>query len=156
MYMHETTSHEAPCVCTSVRKASRVLTRAYDNALEPAAISAGQLALLRAIERGGADGVPLSRLAEAMMMDATSLYRALAPLKRDEVVNVSASRTGRAKIVALTDLGRRTADKSAPYWENAQRKMIDAFGADRWKRAHADIAELTAIAARLQRSGSAQ
>jgi hypothetical protein len=73
---------DLPCACTTLRKAARAISRIYDEALAGAGINVTQLAILRAIGRAGDDGAPLSRLAENLVMDNTSLYRGLGPLIR--------------------------------------------------------------------------
>src|SRR5215470_15000956 len=77
-----------PCACTTVRRASRILARAFDVALEPAGLNVTQLAVLRAIQRH--PGEPLTRVAEDLCMDRTSLYRAVAPMQRDGWLTISA------------------------------------------------------------------
>jgi hypothetical protein len=65
--------HQRLCVCTTMRRATRALTRAYDEALAPFGITVQQFAILRDIQRAPS----LPRLAEGLVMDRTSLYRAL-------------------------------------------------------------------------------
>src|SRR5262245_65338982 len=90
-----------PCTCTTVRRASRMLARAFDVALEPAGLNVTQLAVLRAIERH--PGEPLTRVAEDLCMDRTSLYRAIKPMQRD----------GWLRICATDDVRSRTAEFTA-------------------------------------------
>ena len=59
------------CVCTTVKKLSRLLGRAYDEALEGSEINITQLAVMRCIIRRA--GEPLCRVAEELEMDRTSL-----------------------------------------------------------------------------------
>jgi len=77
MHMH----HDllaGPCACTALRKAGRAVSRAYDEALAAHGMSTAQFAILRHVARGAP--LALSRLAEQLVMDRTSLYRAVAPL----------------------------------------------------------------------------
>ena len=150
MCMHQDLpSVNLPCVCTTLRKAARAISRVYDEALAPAGMNVGQLAILRAIGRADEAGIPLSRLAEALVMDATSLYRALAPLSRLGWVEIAAAKTGRAKLARLTPLGRGVTEAAAAYWEATQAKIVEEFGVDRWADVQSAIAGLTAIGVRL-------
>ena len=131
-----------------MRKAARAISRVYDEALAPAGMNVGQLAILRAIARGDENGVPLSRLAEGLVMDKTSLYRALAPLTRMAWVEIVAAGKGRSKLARLTEAGRAATSAAAANWEAAQGKIVDEFGADRWAEIQSAIAGLTAIGVR--------
>jgi len=112
-------------------------------------MNVGQLAILRAISRADAGGIALSRLAETLVMDSTSLYRALAPLDRRGWIEVVAAERGRSKLVRLTDPGRNATDLAAAHWEAVQMAVVDEFGVDRWAEVQAAITDLTAISVRL-------
>src|SRR5262249_5171925 len=66
-------SYSTPCACTTLRKAARAVTRFYDAAIERAGMTTTQFAVLRAAERAGT--VTMSRVADDLVMDRTSLYR---------------------------------------------------------------------------------
>ncbi len=132
-----------------MRKGARAISRLYDAALAPVGMKVGQLAILRAIGRAPSEGVALSRLAEALVMDSTSLYRALAPLGRLGWVEVIAQDKGRSKRVRLTDAGREVTARAAAHWESVQTKIVDDFGVERWAAVQSAIADLTAIGVRL-------
>src|ERR1700686_834142 len=122
MYMHHATS-SSPCACTTIRKASRALSRIYDEALAPAGLTVAQLGVLRAINRGAKDGEPLSRLAETLVMDRTSLYRALGPMARSGWLLIKGAPKGRAKLVQLSKDGIRVTADAAEYWQRAQSRV---------------------------------
>jgi len=123
-----------PCACTSLRKAARAVSRLYDEALLPTGLTTPQLAILRDLGRGGDQA--LSRLAEAMVMDRTSLYRALGPMIRAGWVRVQPGVKGRTKIAGLTAEGARVMDAAAPQWEAAQARFVGAFGPEAWAMLH--------------------
>jgi DNA-binding PadR family transcriptional regulator len=78
------------------------------------------------------------------VMDRTSLYRALTPMQRAGWLAVEdGPGGGRAKTVALTDAGRDLVAAAAPAWEAAQRRVVEAFGVDRWAELQGSIAALT-------------
>src|SRR5690349_18366919 len=104
MHMHHEADPAAgPCVCTALRKATRAVSRVYDEALEAAGLTTTQFAILRHVARAGTP--PLSRLAEQLVMDRTSLYRTLEPMQRHGWVAIAPAPAGRAKLVSLTPEG---------------------------------------------------
>lgn len=152
MHMHQRISPlDLPCACTSLRKAARAVTRVYDEALAETGLNAAQLAILRALGRAGEAGIALSRLAEQLVMDRTSLYRALQPLARAGFIAVEGGTTGRAKTAFVTEEGRRKAEVAAPFWEAAQSRVVGEFGSKRWDALVPELAELTGLAAALRR-----
>ena len=132
-----------PCASTALRKASRAVGRLYDAALEPSGLTANQLSILRTIERMG--DPPLARLSERMVMDRTSLYRALAPMERDGWVRIEPA-TGRSKRVRLTPTGREVSEAAAAAWDRVQGRFVDAVGLDRWESFAATLRELASTA----------
>jgi DNA-binding MarR family transcriptional regulator len=148
MHMHHITA-SLPCACTTLRKASRALSRVYDEALAPAGLTVTQLGVLRAISRGDKKGEPLSRLAETLVMDRTSLYRALSPMVRSAWLLIKDAPKGRAKVVQLSKAGIRATADAAEYWERAQSRVIGEFGVDRWAALHKAMTELTALGVKL-------
>jgi DNA-binding MarR family transcriptional regulator len=150
MCMHNpATAIDLPCACTTLRKATRAVSRIYDDALAAAGMNVTQLAILRAIGRAGDGGAPLSRLAESLVMDNTSLYRGLGPLIRSGWVVVKQAGKGRTKLVRLTTKGQRTMDAAAQPWAVAQSRVVEAFGVERWAALHESIADLAAVGVRL-------
>jgi DNA-binding MarR family transcriptional regulator len=142
--MHHT-SASLPCACTTIRKASRALSRVYDEALASVGLTVGQLGVLRAIGRGAKDGEPLSRLAETLVMDRTSLYRALSPMVKQGWLHIKDGRKGRTKVVLLSKAGTRATAESARLWEAAQSRVIGEFGVDRWVALQNALSELTTL-----------
>ena len=108
------------------------MSRVYDEALSGTGMTIAQFSVLRHIARGGE--TPLSRLAEALVMDRTSLYRALAPLERQGWIKVAQAARGRARIASLTDAGRAAMERATGPWRDAQERLIGAFGADDWTK----------------------
>jgi len=119
---------DLPCACTTLRKASRAVGRLYERHLAQAGLSATQFAILRALERRGATN--LRPLADELVMDRTSLYRAIAPLERDGLVATEADGSdARARRASLTEAGRARIAEALPHWRAAQHTFIDGFGA---------------------------
>lgn len=138
------------CVCTTLRKTSRAVTRAYDEGLVGTGMTITQFAVLRTLDRQGE--VALSRLAELLVMDRTSLYRLIAPLERQGWVRITDG-AGRAKLAAITDTGRAALLAATPAWEKVQGGLVDALGADAWAVLQAQLRVLGS-AAHAERNGA--
>lgn len=129
-----------PCVCTSLRKASRAVTRVYDDRLASAGLTTTQFSVLRNLARHG--DLPLSRLADLLVMDRTSLYRTLAPIEARGLVAVSVESRGRAKRAALTPAGRAKMESATAAWEACQREIVAALDPAQWRALEAQLAAL--------------
>lgn len=129
-----TTAHVADvpkCACSTLRKATRSVARIYDGRLARAGLTTTQFSILRALERHGRP-VGLSRLAEELVMERTSLYRALEPLGRARLVAFTGSADKRAKEVTLTRWGEKKIAAALPHWREAQEEFLAQFGRSAW------------------------
>ena len=72
------------CTCQNLRQATRVVTQHYEQALEPIGLKITQLPVLAAAAAMGP--IPMSRLADELVMDRTTLTRNLQPLERAGLV----------------------------------------------------------------------
>jgi DNA-binding MarR family transcriptional regulator len=144
MYMHHTVSSpaEAACVCGSLRKASRAVTRIYDEIMEDTGMTIMQFSILSTIARNGE--MPLMRLAKALVMERTTLYRALTPIERRGWVDFSDGE-GRAKTVSLTEQGRAALEQAGPAWRLAQKNLLDAIGIGNWRALEDGLARLVTL-----------
>jgi DNA-binding MarR family transcriptional regulator len=120
------------CIFTTVRKANRVLFRRYQDALSPTGVSIVQLSILRALQRHGP--LSLSRLAEDLAMERTSLYRTLEPMRGNGLVKISSADIGRSKIAELTIEGQATIDCVMPFWAKAQKQVLKEIDVDNWQQ----------------------
>jgi DNA-binding MarR family transcriptional regulator len=142
MYMHQEVL-SGPCACTTLRKAARAVGRVYDEALAGAGMTTAQFAILRHVARGGS--VPLSRLADSLVMDRTSLYRALAPVEAKGWIAVSPG-AGKAKLASLTPEGRAALAGAEDDWVEVQERIVGTMGAEQWTALQAGLRALTDLA----------
>ncbi len=127
----------ARCACFNLRKAARAVTQAYDAALEPSGLRATQFSLLAAVAALGAPSV--GGLAEAMVMDRTTMTRNLRPLERQALIALTAGADRRVRHVELTAEGRRRLDDALPLWRSAQLRLVEGLGPGRWDRLLGDL-----------------
>ena len=91
------------CNCFALRQASRFVTQLYERHLSPAGLTAAQFTILSRLSR--APGATAAELADDLVMDRTTVVRALKPLQRDALV-VAADRRN-ANVRASCGASRR-------------------------------------------------
>lgn len=123
------------CTCFKLRKLTRRLTRLYDVHLAAAGLRLTQYSLLAVLVRAGA--TTMSRLADVMGMDRTTLTRNLKPLAEAGWVEVSAGADARERIVSVTDAGRETWQAARAHWRRAQDEVNRTLGAEEVATLHA-------------------
>ncbi len=117
------------CLCFRARRASRSLTRVYDEALRPLGIQATQLTLLNVIAMSREAGGMMSEVAEYLAMDGTTLSRNLRPLERAGLVRMKRiAADGRVRVAQLTPAGRRLIEHALPLWKRAHQRVVAALG----------------------------
>jgi DNA-binding MarR family transcriptional regulator len=117
------------CLCTKLRRASRGVTRLYDEALADVGLNAAQFSLLRYLQRLGQPSI--SALAEAMGLDRSTLGRNLRVVEGSGLLQLSGGTDQRSRKVALTDAGVRVLEQGAPLWERAQQALALRLGAEK-------------------------
>ena len=116
------------CNCFAVRQAARHVTKLYERHLAGADLSSAQFSILSLLD--GAGELTMVELANALVMDRTTLLRAMKPLQRDELVK---SRSGnedpRQLVFSLSAAGERKLKQAMPLWTKAQEEFEAEIGA---------------------------
>jgi DNA-binding MarR family transcriptional regulator len=133
---------QGSCACYNIRKAARLVTQLYDAMLAPSGLPGTQFVLLAAI--GRARAATLTRLAQVLGMDRTTLTRNLKLLERQGLIEMDAGLDRRTHIVRLTGQGRQSLEAAIPFWKQAQATIISRFGQG---RTGALLTELQALGA---------
>ncbi len=119
------------CTCFNLRKATRAVTQLFDDRMQPTGLRATQFTLLAAISETGT--IAISQLSRALVMDRTTLTRNLKPLETKRMVKIVPGEDRRTRTLALTDKGRKTLEKSLPFWRQAQAEVIKRLTYKSWK-----------------------
>lgn len=131
---------DSPCACIALRRATRAVTAAYDAALAPSGLRVTQFSVLRTLARLGPLGV--TRLAEKVALDRSTMGRNLDPLERRGLVHIEVGVTDqRERVAHLTPAGEAAIEAALPLWRDAQ---------DRVTR----LVETSALAALTERLGA--
>ncbi len=123
-------SATAMCTSANLRKAARAVTQFYDESLKNSGLKSTQFSLLAAASVAGT--MPITRLAEEMAMDRTTLTRNLKPLETEGLLQVEPGEDRRVRNVTVTPEGEAALERAAPMWREAQTRMIDKLGDERW------------------------
>lgn len=119
------------CLMLHLRKATRRVIAEFDRALMPLGLTATQFAILGhlswAHDRGKSWSV--QSLAEALAMEASSLTRALQPLRRRALLTLDpAPQDRRVKQPAVTPEGRALFGEACAIWQAVHAKLLAEIG----------------------------
>jgi DNA-binding MarR family transcriptional regulator len=130
------------CTCFALRQAARHVTQIYERHLDQVGLTAAQFTILARLAR--TPNLTMLDLADAMVMERTTLVRAMKPLQRDGlVVAEAAEHDGRTFLFSLTKQGEATFDQAAIAWRAAQDEFEEKFGPARAKALRAELFNIT-------------
>ena len=119
------------CLCNDLRKASRAVSRFYDEELRGVGLRTTQYSLLQLLRRSGE--VRQRDLAELTRHDETSLTRSLRPLVDARWVAVRAGEDRREKWLTITAGGVAKLEEARPAWERAQARIQALLPEGAWR-----------------------
>jgi len=120
-------ANQPPCACTTLRRATRAVSAAYDAALAPSGLRITQFSVLRTLAQLGP--LPISRLAAEAALDRSTMGRNLDPLERRGLVTIEIGATDqRARLARLTESGEAALQAALPLWLRAQNRVAALIG----------------------------
>ncbi|MEM9781213.1 MAG: WHG domain-containing protein [Pseudomonadota bacterium] len=130
------------CVAFGLRRASRVVTRRFEQVLRPVDLTAFQFTALVMLSENS--GVTQSRMAAIFGMSLSTLNRNLVPLVQRGVVSIDADRDdARVRRVSITPTGRTLLDTALPLWRQVQGWAMDRLGGN-WQDVRRSLNDLSA------------
>jgi DNA-binding MarR family transcriptional regulator len=131
-----------PDDCFAIRQAARFVSQIYDRHVGKVGLKITQFSILNRLRRR--PGVTMKELAEWMVMERTTLVRAIQPLQRDGLVRSDASATDRRALqMHLTPAGLAKLEAAASHWHDAQAEFEKHFGAQRAASLRQELFDLT-------------
>ena len=131
------------CNCFALRQAARYVTQIYERHLADVGLTAAQFTILSKLSRQ--PDRTMVDLSESMVMERTTLVRALKPLQRDGLIVANASEhDARAQVFRLSENGEKVWDRAVIAWNNAQEEFEAKTGAAKAKSLRAELFKLTA------------
>jgi DNA-binding MarR family transcriptional regulator len=119
------------CLCASTRRAARLLTQRYEEALRPAHLTPAQFELLATLSHH--PGISQSSLAKELALDQTTLSRNLKSLlERSYIQRAASPKDGRQTNYSLTAAGNQALQDATPLWKSIHQQMQDLL-VDQWQ-----------------------
>jgi DNA-binding MarR family transcriptional regulator len=116
-----------PCLCAALRRASRAVTRLYDEQMQASGLSSTQYTLLSVLS--GKGPTAQHELADILAADPTTLSRVLALMRKHGWIGAGSSDDRRVKVWTITREGTRTLERATPGWKSAQERLSGMLGA---------------------------
>jgi DNA-binding MarR family transcriptional regulator len=135
---------ELPCACQNLRRATRAVTRIYDQELAKAGMEITQFSLLIALAATGEANQKL--LSAGFAMDSTTLTRTLRLLLKQDWIRVRRGEDRRERVFSLTPGGKRKIAEAQPHWEQAERTLRRQLGDAGWKNMKQAVSRMTEAA----------
>ncbi len=130
----------AICNCLALRQAARHASQLYDRHLAPAGLTTTQYSILAKLARLGPQ--PINALAGLLVMDRTTMTRALRPLARDKLVAIAPGADGRMRMVRIVPAGEKRLTVAAAHWRAAQKEFETGYGAQAAERLRNELARV--------------
>ncbi len=131
------------CTCLAARQAARHITQFYDHFLASTGLRTTQFSILAKLKQLGP--ATINELANALVMDRTTLGRNILPLEREGLISIVPGRTDRrSREVQLTHTGEERLGAGRKAWHRAQARFAVVFGEDRVVRLRAMLHEVAA------------
>jgi DNA-binding MarR family transcriptional regulator len=110
------------CNCFAIRQAARQVTKLYEHHLGKARLTSAQFSILASLGEEGR--MTMVELASALVMDRTTLLRAMKPLQREDLLKSAASDADARQLVfSLSPAGERKLRQAIPLWTRAQEEF---------------------------------
>lgn len=121
------TSSITSCNCFAIRQAARFVSQLYERHYAGTGLTANQFSLLAFVHDAGEAGI--LEMADAMVMDRTTLVRAIKPLERDgHLISEPEGKGSRKLLYRLTDSGGEKLAEAAKGWYAAQAEYVELVG----------------------------
>jgi len=141
----DNTSRLSDCNCFATRQAARRVTKIYERHLSSAHVTSTQFSILVLLHEK--PGMTMNELAEAMVMDRTSLVRAIKPMQRDGwLIMQAAAKDTRKLALSLSDVEQNKVAEAVALWERAQQEFEGRVGSERAAQWRRDFHDLTSRA----------
>ena len=129
--MNDTLLPTLPCMCASIRRASRALTQTYDESLRSVGLRTTQFTVLQVLSRAG--GVTQGELGAMLAMDSTTLTRTLDIMARHGWIRKQRGKDRRERRLRLGKTGHEQFKRALPAWERAQSQVRRRIGDAGWR-----------------------
>lgn len=136
------------CVCSNLRKTTRVVTHLYDKFLSSTGLKITQYSMM--VNIANHKDISISELGEAMLLDQTTVTRNVNILKKSGFVKITKSTNdSRTRIITVTELGFAKLKEAYPIWLKIQEKIVADIGEERYKNLLETLEEIQQLSTSL-------
>jgi DNA-binding MarR family transcriptional regulator len=121
-----------------------MVTQLFDEALVPVGLLSTQLPVLILLSLYSP--LTISRLANLLIMDRTTLTKNLKPLQARGLIKQVPNKDKRKTLLKLTAKGEAMLVKSYPLWQRAQKQVVEGLGSDQWEVMRNRLSQVVQIA----------
>lgn len=118
--------HPLNCLTFNLQRATRSLMRGFEAAAKDSGLTAPQFTTLSLM--AGFGQISVTRIAEIMGTDRTTMTRNLDLLARNGWILQVTAEDGRLHLWSLTDVGRERLAIALPVWKAFQGDLVDRIG----------------------------
>lgn len=118
------------CMSFNLKKATRAVQNLFDRAFKPIGLEGTQYTVLAHIFI--AEPITLTKLADLMYVDRTTLGRNLKPLEKKELIEIKPGDDRRSKQIMITDHGRKVLAQALPIWKETHEQIKALLGIKDW------------------------
>jgi DNA-binding MarR family transcriptional regulator len=115
-----------PCICASLRRASRAVTQLYEDALRPTGLRGTQFTVLQTLSLAGE--VTQGQLGQILAIDSTTLTRTLNIMGRHGWIAKRRGQDRREWRMRLSKAGETQFKQALPHWQEAQTQLRRQLG----------------------------
>ncbi|QSQ23506.1 MarR family transcriptional regulator [Pyxidicoccus parkwayensis] len=133
------------CLCEALRRAARMVTRMYDDALRPLNLRITQFSILAHLR--GSEAMRVRDLAAGLQLEETTLTRNLRLLEQEGWVATRAGDDRREKYISITRSGQQVLTRAVPLWRAVQERLQERVSTTTWDSAFRALPKIAAGAA---------
>ena len=132
------------CNAFATRQAARFVSQLYERHLSKVGLTSSQFSIIAVLHHS--PGITMNELADLLVMDRTSLVRAIQPLTRDGfIANAPPTSGARRLMLSLTKTGDEQYILGYPHWQAAQTEYENLVGTARADALRSTLNEITRI-----------
>lgn len=129
------------CMGFNLKKTTRAVQNLFDNAYKSVGLEGTQYTVLSHVFVAGP--ITLSKLADLMYVDRTTLGRNLKPLDKKGLIEIKSGKDRRAKLISITDHGKEVLSQALPIWKETHEQIKNLLGLENWSSTVTNLQTLT-------------
>lgn len=119
------------CAAQTLRRASRLITRRYEDALRPFNLTASQFSILQAVTLYKV--APFKSISSTLGLEQTTLSRLLKLLEKRGLVEMDVDpKDARGRVISITHKGRHLFQDARVAWQSVNDDSLSRLSQEEW------------------------